>query len=139
MKSRWIRPCGDKGATHTITELKKQEFLAHGEAIALSLALALEGRDAAALDDAAHSEFNQAFIARRSEEPGIAYIYVQDAEGSIIAHTFQPHFPPEFIDLNSISPGELKAHQRVKLLEQFRFKSATAAPNVSLFCESVST
>lgn len=38
---------------------------------------------------------------------GIRYIYIQDAEGSILAHTFKPHFPANFEETNWIDAAGL--------------------------------
>ncbi len=110
-------------AIDTIADLKKAQFLARGEAVALTLALSLADPKNGTVESAAQSDFIRRILARESREHGISYIYIQDREGSILAHTFEPHFPPEFVDLNGIE-RVLPPGQRVQLLEKFQFKSA---------------
>jgi two-component system, sensor histidine kinase len=108
------------GATRTIESLKTEQFWARGEAIALTLAASLADQN---LVEAARSQAIRAYLKQQSRSFGVAYVYVQDFEGSVVAHTFEPRFPPEFVDLNPIAAGELH-DQRVKVLEYFRFQSA---------------
>jgi signal transduction histidine kinase/DNA-binding NarL/FixJ family response regulator len=109
-------------ATRNIEAIKKEEFWARGEALALTLAASLADQEGG-IENAARAM--QAHLRQESRSFAVAYLYVQDPEGSVVAHTFEPRFPPELVDLNPIRPGELSGEARVKVLESFRFQSAT--------------
>jgi signal transduction histidine kinase/DNA-binding response OmpR family regulator/HPt (histidine-containing phosphotransfer) domain-containing protein len=109
-------------ATAAFRDNMEAQFLSRGQAVALSLALSL-ARGADLRESVDHEEVKR-FLRDSSRVYAVAYIYIQDWEGSIMAHTFEPHFPPEFVDENWIRPGELPPGQSVKVLHTFSFESA---------------
>src|SRR5262249_23111259 len=49
----------------------------------------------------------QAMVDQYAETEGVAYIYVVDADGDVVAHTFVPGIPPEVRELSHES-GEVR-------------------------------
>src|SRR5437867_2912265 len=88
-----------------------QEFESKGEAIALSLAFALGGSGQGT--PAENVGRAKGLLEASRTLNGVSYIYVQDREGSILAHTFVPSFPPEFVEQNWNEPGDLT--QRIEI------------------------
>ena len=89
-----------------------ERFVAQGSATSLSVALALGERNDP-IDDRVHDV--QALIDANSKLPGVAYVYVENGEGDILVHTFAS-FPEEFVEQNTIRPGELTGSTPVKVL-----------------------
>src|SRR5262249_696919 len=56
----------------------------------------------------------QAYIDAAKTISGVDYIYIQDAQGSILAHTFT-RFPPYFEEHNWVRADELGHGRRVKI------------------------
>ena len=99
------------------------EFESKGEGIALSLAFALGGNGRGTPSENV-GRAKELLEASRTLN-GVSYIYIQDAEGSILAHTFVPTFPPEFVEQNWIEPGELaRSPRRVKIAPRKEIKTA---------------
>src|SRR5919201_2306573 len=105
-----------------------QEFESKGEGIALSLAFALGGKgQGTPAENVAHAK--ELLDASRTLN-GVSYIYIQDAEGSILAHTFVPSFPPEFVEQKWIEPGELaRSQRRVKIAPRKEIETASGRIN----------
>jgi methyl-accepting chemotaxis protein len=105
-----------------------QEFESKGEGIALSLAFALGGNGQGTPSENV-GRVRGLLEASRTLN-GVSYIYIQDAEGSILAHTFTPSFPPEFVEQNWIEPGELaRSGRRVKIAPRKQIETATGRIN----------
>jgi methyl-accepting chemotaxis protein len=84
-------------------------FQTRGEAVALSLAAAAEqsvGGNTASL---------QSSIDSNKSIEGIRYIFILDADKSVLVHTFSPQFPAGLEALNPLEMGEATAQQRVKV------------------------
>ncbi|HLK88310.1 MAG TPA: methyl-accepting chemotaxis protein [Polyangia bacterium] len=80
-----------------------------GEAIALSLASAAEQTV-----DGDPSVLQTAIDSNKVIE-GVRYIFVQDSDRSLLAHTFSPTFPAGLLKANPLASGELPAGHRVKV------------------------
>ena len=105
-----------------------QEFESKGEAIALSLAFALEGNGQGT--PAENVGRAKGLLDASRTLNGVSYIYIQDREGSILAHTFVPSFPPEFVEQNWIEPGELaRSGRRVKIAPRKQIETAAGRIN----------
>jgi methyl-accepting chemotaxis protein len=90
-------------------------FERRGEAIALSLTSAAEqtvGGDPSVLQGAIDS--NKLI-------EGVRYIFVEDADRSLLAHTFSPTFPAGLEKQNPVASGELSEGRRVKVNRQVDF------------------
>ena len=78
-----------------------EEFLSKGTAIAQSIADAsqeiLLNRDAATV---------QAMIDQYLEIEGVAYVFVLDAGGEVVSHTFVPEMPPRLAALHAVKKGD---------------------------------
>ena len=91
------------------------QFTTRGEAIALSLAAAAEqsvGGNSSAL---------QSSIDSNKVIAGVRYIYILDADGSLLGHTFSPSFPEGLAKQNPLALGELTGHARVKVRPDVQF------------------
>src|SRR6266550_3311863 len=105
-----------------------QEFESKGEAIALSLAFALGGNGQGT--PAENVGRAKGLLEASRTLNGVSYIYIQDREGSILAHTFVPSFPPEFVEQNWIEPGELaRSGRRVKIAPRKQIETAAGRIN----------
>jgi methyl-accepting chemotaxis protein len=111
-------------ATTVLQEALVKAFQTRGEAIALSLAAATESSVGSSISTVQSSIDSNKIIG------GVTYIYVQDAEGSILVHTFSPAFPPGLEKANPVSAGEdlgteivagVAQHRRVKLAPDLYF------------------
>ena len=90
-------------------------FEGRGEAIALSLASAAEQTV-----DGDPSVLQGAIDSNKLIE-GVRYIFVQDADRSLLAHTFSPSFPVGFEKENPVASGELSEGHRVKVNPEIDF------------------
>jgi methyl-accepting chemotaxis protein len=90
-----------------------EQYRSKGEAIALSLAYSLSPntRETLAKNVGAVKEL----ITASKTIAGVSYIYIQDWEQSILAHTFEPSFPPSFTETNWLERGALPKGERVKI------------------------
>lgn len=83
----------------TLKETMTREYLSKGEAVARSIANSsaevLLNRDAATI---------QSYLDLYLEIPGISYVFVADADGIVIAHTFVPAPPPDLCALMELTP-----------------------------------
>jgi len=84
-------------------------FERRGEAIALSLASAAEQ----AVDG--DPSLLQGAIDSNKLIEGVRYIFVEDADRALVAHTFSPTFPAGFQKQNPVASGELGEERRVKV------------------------
>jgi methyl-accepting chemotaxis protein len=87
------------------------EFASKGEAIALSLAAAVEQ------NAGGNISMVQGLIDSSKVIAGVRYIYIQDQDGSTMVHTFTPSFPAGLEKSNPLRMGELSQGQRVKRLD----------------------
>ncbi len=93
-------------------------FERRGEAIALSLASAAEQTV-----DGDPSVLQTAIDSNKVIE-GVRYIFVQDSDRSLLAHTFTPTFPAGLLKQNPLASGELPPGQRVKVQSAIDFSTA---------------
>jgi methyl-accepting chemotaxis protein len=105
-------------ATSKLSQNLEGQLESKGEAIATALAFSLSQNASVALSDKVSSV--QALIDASKTIAGVSYVYIQDWEGSILVHTFEPHFPAEFVEANWIKPGDLGSGERVKILKSVR-------------------
>ena len=94
----WVR------VTSGFEENIRNKFLSQSQTIARSLALAIESAEGETVDEIAGGGSFKAFLRASADAPGVAYIYAQDNEGSILNHTWDK-FPPYFLDINRIEVG----------------------------------
>ena len=101
----------------------QRAFVSRGEAIALGLAfsVARQGGPDGAPQTAPQVSSPQVkkLLQEMTRLDGVAYILIQDWEGSIVVHTFGD-FPEEFDDRNFIKPGQLRPEQRTQTLANVR-------------------
>jgi methyl-accepting chemotaxis protein len=95
-------------ASARLAENITAEFASKGEAIALSLAAAVEQTTDANIS------MVQGLIDSSKVIAGVKYIYIQDQDGKTLVHTFSPSFPSGFEKTNPLQLGELSQGQRVK-------------------------
>jgi methyl-accepting chemotaxis protein len=95
-------------AAQVLGQHMSQGFESKGKAIALSLAAAQEGRPDASLT------LTQSLVDSNKSIEGVAYIYLEDADGNVEVHTFSPAFPPALRGRNRVELGELTVRERVK-------------------------
>ncbi|MHB8875256.1 MAG: methyl-accepting chemotaxis protein [Myxococcaceae bacterium] len=95
-------------ATSRLGSSMEGAFASKGEAIALSLAAAAER---GAEGDVATT---QGAVDSNKVIQGVAYIYIEDLDGSLLVHTFSPSFPERLKGLNKVGLGELSSDRRVK-------------------------
>jgi len=81
-----------------------------GEAIALSLAAAAEQSLVQSNSTALQSAIDSNKIIG-----GVGYIYVQDGDGTILAHTFSPAFPKGLEQKNVLEMGTISSAHRVQV------------------------
>ena len=84
------------------------DFSSKGEAIARSLASAAE-------QSLGSLTTLQAGIDTNKIIAGVAYIYVQDTDGSVLAHTFSPAFPAGLEKINALDPARLSASNPLQI------------------------
>ena len=96
-------------ASSRLTTTMQGAFTVNGEALALSLASAAEqsaGGNIALLQSAIDSGQTLA---------NVRYIYIEESDGTVVAHTFVPTFPSGIERLNPVALGELVGGSRVKV------------------------
>ena len=86
-----------------------EAFTIRGAAIALSLAQGAEQ------SVGGNSTFLQSAIDSNKIIGGVRYIYVLDADGSLLGHTFTPSFPAGLEKVNALALGESTGSARVKV------------------------
>jgi methyl-accepting chemotaxis protein len=105
-------------AARALRSTKTAEFESKGEAIALAIAYSLSFSREKDLMRGLSSI--QGYIDAAKTISGVAYIYVQDEEGTILAHTFTPTFPPFFEESNVLGAQD-KPGLRVKVSGAIEF------------------
>jgi methyl-accepting chemotaxis protein len=101
-------------ATRQLQDNLADSHVREGEAIALGLAAASE--QSLAAGTASLQPLVEAF--RHAE--GLSYLYVTDASGRVLVHSFPGEFPAALLTTNPLAPGELKGEQRVKVAAEVR-------------------
>ncbi len=85
---------------YILYERMTEEYLSKGSAIAQSIAGSSQEillyRDAATV---------QAMIDQYLEIEGVAYVFVLDADGQVVSHTFVPEIPPRLAALHGVKTG----------------------------------
>ena len=102
-------------ASSRLTTTMQSAFTVNGEALALSLASAAEqsaGGNIALLQSAIDSGQTLA---------NVRYIYIEESDGTVVAHTFVPTFPTGIERLNPVALGELSNGARVKVNPHLEF------------------
>jgi methyl-accepting chemotaxis protein len=107
-------------ATRTQVDSMTAQYRSKGEAIALALAYSLSANTRQTLVKSVGAVRD--LINESKGISGVRYIYIQDWEASILAHTFE-QFPPEFTENNWISTSALQPGERVKVAESVRFQT----------------
>ena len=90
-----------------------EQYRSKGEAIALALAFSLESNTRQTM--ASRVGTVRELINASKTIAGVSYIYIQDFEASILAHTFEPSFPATFTETNWVEKGSLAAGERVNV------------------------
>src|SRR5216684_1378491 len=107
-------------ATRKQVDSMTSQYRSKGEAIALALAFSLSSNTRETLVTSVGKVRD--LINDSRSISGVRYIYIQDWEASILAHTFE-QFPAEFTESNWISSGALPAGERVKVAESVQFQT----------------
>src|SRR6266446_2076412 len=107
-------------ATHKQVDSMKAQYRSKGEAIALALAFSLSSNTRQTLVKSVGT--GRDLINAGKSISGVRYIYIQDWEASILAHTFE-QFPAEFTESNWIGGGALGSGERVKVAESVQFQT----------------
>src|SRR5215470_15257854 len=107
-------------ATRTQVDSMTAQYRSKGEAIALALAYSLSANTRQTLVKSVGTVRD--LINESKSISGVRYIYIQDWEASILAHTFE-QFPAEFTENNWISSGALQPGERVKVAESVQFQT----------------
>src|SRR6266481_1731726 len=107
-------------ATRKQVDSMTSQYRSKGEAIALALAFSLSSNTRETLVTSV-GKVRDLINGSRSIS-GVRYIYIQDWEASILAHTFE-QCPAEFTESNWISSGALPAGERVKVAESVQFQT----------------
>jgi len=108
-------------AAGALRRTKTVEFESKGEAIALAIAYSLSFQRDQGVQRGISSI--QGYIDAAKTIGGVVYIYVQDEEGSVLAHTFSPTFPP-FFEESAVSVRDFAGAQRVKIGGAIEFEHA---------------
>ncbi len=98
-------------ASMRLAENTAAEFSSKGEAIALSLAAAMEQ------NAGSNVSMVQGLIDSSKVIAGVKYIYILDRDGKTMVHTLSPAFPAGLEKTNPLSVGEISRGQRVKRLD----------------------
>src|SRR5438067_8096330 len=107
-------------ATHKQVDSMTAQYRSKGEAIALALAYSLSANTRQTLVKSVGTVRD--LINESKGISGVRYIYIQDWEASILAHTFE-QFPAEFTENNWISTSALQPGERVKVADSVRFQT----------------
>lgn len=91
-------------ATRALKRTKVVELESKGEAIATAIAFSV----ACERERARNLPAVQGYLQAAKTIAGVRYIYIQDRDGSILAHTFAPSFPPFFEEVNALKAGETR-------------------------------
>jgi methyl-accepting chemotaxis protein len=83
-------------------------FASKGEAIAISLAATAE-------QSLSNASTLQGSVDSNKLIAGVRYIFVQDSEGALLAHTFSPSFPPGLERKNVLDPSAISSRRRVQV------------------------
>jgi len=107
-------------ATRKQVDSLTAQYRSKGEAIALALAFSLSSNTRQTLVKSVGTVRD--LINDSKSISGVRYIYIQDWEASILAHTFE-QFPAEFTENNWIAAGALDPGQRVKVADSVQFQT----------------
>src|SRR5712692_5785817 len=107
-------------ATRKQVDSLTAQYRSKGEAIALALAFSLSSNTRQTLVKSVGTVRD--LINDSKSISGVRYIYIQDWEASILAHTFE-QFPAEFTENNWIAGGALDPGQRVKVADSVQFQT----------------
>lgn len=102
-------------ATSRQVESMTAQYQSKGEAIGLALAYSLSANTRETM--ARNVVHLRELINASKTIAGVSYIYIQDFEQSILAHTFEPSFPPTFTETNWVEKGSLPPGVRIKVSE----------------------
>ena len=108
-------------ATNKQVDSMTAQYRSKGEAIALALAFSLSANTRQTLSKSVGTVRD--LINESKSISGVRYIYIQDWEASILAHTFE-QFPAEFTESNWIDAKVLRAGERVRVAESVTFQTA---------------
>jgi methyl-accepting chemotaxis protein len=97
------------------------QYRSKGEAIALALAFSLSANTKQTL--AGNVARVRELINASKTISGVSYIYIQDWEQSILAHTFEPTFPPSFTETNWVEKGALAPGEQVKVSQSVEIET----------------
>jgi methyl-accepting chemotaxis protein len=86
---------------------RRDGFISKGEAIALALTYIAE-------QSLGNTSTLQAAIDSNKLSRGVGYIFVEDADGGILAHTFSPSFPAALAKKNILDPSTISAQHRTQ-------------------------
>ncbi len=100
-------------ATARQVQMLTEQYQSKGEALALALAFSLSSNTRETM--AKNVGTVKALLRESKTIAGVRYIYIQDWEQSILAHTFEPTFPPAFTETNWVEKGALAAGEKVKI------------------------
>jgi methyl-accepting chemotaxis protein len=87
---------------------RRDGFISKGEAIALALAFTAE-------QGMGNISSLQAAIDSNKLSRGVAYIFVEDTDGSILVHTLSPSFPAELQKRNVLDPASISGQHRTQV------------------------
>lgn len=106
-------------ATSSLETNLTKAFESKGEAIALALAAAAEQNVDQSLTTV------QGSVDANKEIAGVSYIFLVDANGRPLVHTFTPSYPAGIEAKNPIAVGEDLGHARVKVNRDMQFDTPT--------------
>src|SRR5436190_12150928 len=108
-------------ATRKQVDSMTAQYRSKGEAIALALAYSLSANTRQTLAKSVTTVRD--LINDSKSISGVRYIYIQDWEASILAHTFE-QFPAAFTENNWVTSDALRPGERVKVAESVEFQTA---------------
>jgi len=97
------------------------QYRSKGEAIALGLAFSLSANTKETMSK--NVVRVRELVNASKTIGGVSYIYIQDWEQSILAHTFEPTFPPTFTETNWVEKGSLGPGERVKVSQSVEIET----------------